>query len=303
MDQAAALLQPVPEVQSGFLVEEVTTDAGFPIGEAADDTSFAASSLSDTVSSRSAVAAPRSHSEDGSSISGSSEQAKKNTMAAGAGGASANARGMARCGTRGRPNTRGEKKQLYELRRLYVPAHRFTPLRKQWVMLIEPLVTHLQLQVRMNVRRRCVELRRIPSSNSSSVSTEISEESSSLLQKGSDYVRAFLLGFAVRDALALLRLDDLSIESFEVRDVKRLGGEHLSRCLARLSGRDGKTKFAIENATRTRLVIADSKIHILGSFDNIRLARHACCSLILGAPPGKVYNHLRTVTRRLAERL
>jgi hypothetical protein len=32
------------------------------------------------------------------------------------------------------------------------------------------------------------------------------------------------------------------------------------------AGKAGKTKFAIENATRTRIVLADSKIHMLGSF-------------------------------------
>lgn len=63
-----------------------------------------------------------------------------------------------------------------------------------------------------------------------------------------------------------------------------------------------KQRYAIENATRTRIVVADSHVHILGSFANIKLARDAICSLILGAPPGKVYNQLRNVARRLAER-
>ncbi|EPR57066.1 putative pre-rRNA-processing protein PNO1 [Toxoplasma gondii RUB] len=194
----------------------------------------------------------------------------------------------------------------FEVRRLLVPPHRMSPLRKQWTEILEPLVTHLKLQVRMNLRRRCVELRtRVGAAaqkDEASVRDSV-QANSSLLQKGSDFVRAFLLGFEVRDAIALLRLDDLFIESFEIKDVKRLNGDHLSRCIARLNGREGKTKYAIENATRTRLVFADSRIHILGSFENIKLARHSICSLVLGAPPGKVYNHLRTVTRRLAERL
>lgn len=35
----------------------------------------------------------------------------------------------------------------------------------------------------------------------------------------------------------------------------------------RVAGQGGKTKFAIENATRTRIVVADHKIHILGVCD------------------------------------
>ncbi|KAH0463598.1 hypothetical protein IEQ34_008180 [Dendrobium chrysotoxum] len=155
---------------------------------------------------------------------------------------------------------------IIEFRKLPVPAYRFSLLKKCWMEVYTPVYEQMKVD------------------------------------KCTDFVHAFMLGFDIPNALALLCLDDLYVDSFEIKDVKILRGEHLSRTIGRLSGKCGKTKFAIENSTRTRIVIADTKIHILGSFMNIKVARDSLCSLILGSPPGKVYSKLRAVTARLAEK-
>ncbi|GAB1517300.1 pre-rRNA-processing protein pno1 [Rhizoctonia solani] len=178
-----------------------------------------------------------------------------------------------------------------ETRKIPIPPHRMTPLKKDWVNIFSPLTEMLGLQVRMNVQKRAVEIR-----------TSKHTKDIGAIQKGADFVKAYALGFDVNDAIALLRLDDLYLDSFEIKDVKTLHGDHLSRAIGRIAGHDGKTKFTIENASRTRIVLADTKIHILGSFQNIKIARDALVSLILGSPPGKVYAGLRTVGARMRQR-
>ena len=175
-----------------------------------------------------------------------------------------------------------------DTRKVPIPPHRMTPLKASWPKIYPPLVEHLKLQVRMNIRKKAVELR-----------TSKHTIDPGALQKGEDFIKAFSLGFDVDDAIALLRLDDLYIETFEIKDVKTLNGEHLGRAIGRIAGKDGKTKFAIENASRTRVVLADQKIHILGGFRNIHIAREAIVSLILGSPPVRYMSHFLPFTHSL----
>ncbi|KAK4041387.1 hypothetical protein C8A01DRAFT_34585 [Parachaetomium inaequale] len=199
-----------------------------------------------------------------------------------------------------------------ETRKIPIPPNRMSALKSNWSKAnvrsppplhpspptpltspsYPPLVDHCKLQVRMNIKEKRVELR------SSKFTT-----SNDSLQMGADFVSAFAMGFDMDDAIALLRLDSLYIQSFDIKDVRQtLGQDALGRAIGRIAGKDGKTKFAIENATKTRIVLAGSRVHILGAFENIGMARESIVSLVLGAQPGKVYNNLRIIASRMKER-
>ncbi|EDR24076.1 pre-rRNA-processing protein PNO1, putative [Entamoeba dispar SAW760] len=174
-----------------------------------------------------------------------------------------------------------------ELREIHVPGQRFNYVKENWIGIYQPIVSQLKLNIRMNPSKKIIQLKTNDKSQLDS------------LQRASDFINAIGKGFEVKDAIALLRMDDIFVDSFEIEDVKKLHGDHLNRAIGRIAGKDGKTKFSIENTTHTRIVMQYKKIHIMGSYANIKIARDAIQDLILGAPPGKVYNNLRTIASRM----
>ena len=73
-----------------------------------------------------------------------------------------------------------------EQRRIPVPRHRFAPLKSNWDSILKTLVEHMKLQVRMNTKRRAVELR-----------TSKLTEDIGAIQKAADFLKAFMLGFEI----------------------------------------------------------------------------------------------------------
>jgi RNA-binding protein PNO1 len=190
-----------------------------------------------------------------------------------------------------REDKKEQKKGGFEMHSVMIPPNRMTPIKNNWEKICETVVKNMKLQIRMNMKKKTVDIRECEDT-----------EDRAAIQRTFNFLKAFMLGFGLEDAIAMLRLDDLFLDTFQIKDVKNLQGDHLSRCIARISGEKGKTKHAIENATKTRIILADSTIHLMGSYANMRSARDSLCSLIMGTPPGKVYSQLKYVSRRLNEK-
>eukprot|EP01084_Bolivina_argentea_P134829 237700_1 len=181
-------------------------------------------------------------------------------------------------------------------RSIRVPGHRMIHVRRLWKDICGPIIKQLKLQIRMNSKKNLIELRMV-----GGVVADSTLKSKNVIQKGSDFVRAVVLGFEIKDALALLRMEDIFLESFDIRDVKFFNkkSDHWMRAIGRIAGQYGKIKYSIENSTNTRIVIFGFKVHILGSFASIRLARNSISRLVIGSAPGNVYAKLRVVSNRL----
>lgn len=46
-----------------------------------------------------------------------------------------------------------------DTRKVWVPANRYTPLKDNWMKIFTPIVEHLHLQIRFNVKTRNVEIK------------------------------------------------------------------------------------------------------------------------------------------------
>lgn len=110
-----------------------------------------------------------------------------------------------------------------EMRKIPVPAHRYTPLKDNWLKIFTPIVENLQLQVRFNLKTRNVEIKvsfscscRLrwfgePIYYNAYIQYFISDMTNmpsffqtcketqdiTSLQRAADFVKAFVLGFQV----------------------------------------------------------------------------------------------------------
>lgn len=57
------------------------------------------------------------------------------------------------------PVKREKLDSAVEIRKIAVPAHRYSPLKENWMKLFTPIVEHLHLQIRFNLKNRQVEIR------------------------------------------------------------------------------------------------------------------------------------------------
>lgn len=114
---------------------------------------------------------------------------------------------------------------LTQRRKIAIPPHRMTPLKRDWIKIYTPLVEECGLQVRMNVHKRQIEMKvrtllsaeraapeaRIDRMLLTRAQTSKHTPHPSSLTRAADFMAAYCTGFAVEDAIAMLRMEELYI--------------------------------------------------------------------------------------------
>ncbi|TDG42988.1 hypothetical protein AWZ03_010573 [Drosophila navojoa] len=149
-----------------------------------------------------------------------------------------------------------------------VPKHKRNVIKRNWSQITFPLVEDMKLRARFYIKALYVEL---------SVTPETPKVA--CLIKGAEFFKAFIYGFELKDALQLLYIDNTFLDSFRLPSVEMLNPESIYSSYAFLSS-VGETKFIIERTTRSRIVLVEDTVYVIGSSKNIRRARRAVLNLL-----------------------
>jgi ribosomal RNA assembly protein len=116
-----------------------------------------------------------------------------------------------------------------------------------------------------------------------------------------DIVRAIGRGFSPRNALKLCR-DDYSLAVINLEDIVGRSEKAVKRQKARIIGRSGRTRRYIEESTRAMVSVYGKSVAILGTYEEVQVAKKGVIMLATGTPHGVVYKVLQGKARELKER-
>jgi ribosomal RNA assembly protein len=131
--------------------------------------------------------------------------------------------------------------------------------------------------------------------DSGGVTVVLSEKASdpSLLFRAKDTVTAIGRGFSPEQAFRLLRND---VDVFDFVDLRAVFGRSesdIKRVKGRVIGANGKTRKLIEELTEASMVVYGHTIGIIGSIEQVDVARNAVQMLINGSQHHTVYKYLQ----------
>jgi len=125
----------------------------------------------------------------------------------------------------------------------------------------------------------------------------------SLLFKAKDVVTAIGRGFAPEHALRLIRDEEAIFDLMDLRDTFGRSESDIKRVKGRIIGMNGKTRRLIEELTSADMVVYGHTVGIIGTFEQVNVARSAVQMLIDGSQHHTVYRFLQRKRSELKKQM
>lgn len=127
-------------------------------------------------------------------------------------------------------------------------------------------------------------------------------EDPSMLFKAKDLVTAIGRGFSPEHAFRLVRDEEALLDIIDLRSVFGKSEADIKRVQGRIIGMDGKTRRIIEELTDTNVSVYGHTVGIIGTIEQVQIAREAIEMLIKGSMHGTVYRFLHRKRREIKKR-
>jgi ribosomal RNA assembly protein len=124
-------------------------------------------------------------------------------------------------------------------------------------------------------------------------------EDPSMLFTAKDLVTAIGRGFSPEHAFRLVRDEEAMLDLIDLRSVFGKSDADIKRIQGRIIGTNGKTRRIIEELTDTSVSVFGHTVGIIGTMEQIQIAREAIEMLIKGSMHGTVYRFLHRKRREL----
>jgi ribosomal RNA assembly protein len=142
-------------------------------------------------------------------------------------------------------------------------------------------------------------------SESGGVTAVLNEEAAdpSLLFKAKDVVAAIGRGFSPEHAFRLIRDEDAIFDLIDLRDTFGRSASDIKRVKGRIIGMNGKTRRLIEELSNADVVVYGHTVGIIGTFEQVNVARSAVHMLIDGSQHHTVYKFLQRKRSELKKQM
>jgi len=124
----------------------------------------------------------------------------------------------------------------------------------------------------------------------------------SMLFKAKDLVTAIGRGFSPEHAFRLVRDEEAMLDLIDLRSVFGKSDADIKRVQGRIIGMNGKTRRIIEELTETSVSVYGHTVGIIGTVEQVQVAREAIEMLVKGSMHGTVYRFLHRKRRELKKR-